>query len=173
MRMPATRIGLAALLVMAAACRPTPEDSASPATGAAGAATFSAADEAAVRAVDSAFAAASRAGDGAAVGALYASDATLMPPGDSSRHGAGITTYWSGVFSAYSFPVSLTSVSVEGSGDLAISTGTYRVVMTPKAAGARPLPLDNGKYLGVLKRQADGSWKYIYDTWNSDTPPTP
>jgi ketosteroid isomerase-like protein len=43
--------------------------------------------------------------------------------------------------------------------------------MTPKAAGAKPLPVDNGKYLGVLKKQADGSWKYLFDTWNSDAPP--
>jgi uncharacterized protein (TIGR02246 family) len=122
--------------------------------------------------VDSAFAAGSAAGDGAAVAALYASDATLMPPGDSSWHGAaGIATYWSGLFSAYSFPVSLTPAPIVGSGDLAIASGTYSVVMTPKAAGAKPLPVDNGKYLGVLKKQADGSWKYLFDTWNSDAPP--
>ncbi|HET9150799.1 MAG TPA: DUF4440 domain-containing protein [Gemmatimonadales bacterium] len=164
-----TRAGLAAMLVLGAACQPAPPKASTVAAPAA----LSAADQAAIRAVDSAFAAAANAGDGAAVGALYASDATLMPPGDSSRHGANIATYWSGLFSAYSFPVSLHPVAVEGSGDMAIATGTYSVVMTPKAAGAKPMPVDNGKYLGVLKKQADGSWKYLYDTWNSDTPSAP
>lgn len=166
-----TRVGLAALLMLGVACQSAPKTPSSD-TGSAAPAGFSAADEAAVRAVDSAFAAGSAAGDGAVVGALYASDATLMPPGDSSRHGtAAIATYWSGLFSAYSFPVSLTPAPIVGSGDLAIASGTYSVVMTPKAAGAKPLPVDNGKYLGVLKKQADGSWKYLFDTWNSDAPP--
>jgi len=31
--------------------------------------------------------------------------------------------------------------------------------LTPKKAGAKPLPTEEGKYIEVLKRQDDGSWK--------------
>lgn len=29
---------------------------------------------------------------------------------------------------------------------------------------------DRGKYLEVWKKQSDGTWKCIVDTWNSDLP---
>ena len=32
---------------------------------------------------------------------------------------------------------------------------------------------DKGKYLTVWKKQADGSWKVLYDMFNSDLPTTP
>jgi ketosteroid isomerase-like protein len=30
--------------------------------------------------------------------------------------------------------------------------------------------IDKGKYLVVMKRQVDGSWKVAVDIWNSDLP---
>lgn len=57
-----------------------------------------------------------------------------------------------------------------GSWDLAYSVGTYRVTLTPRKAGAKPLPTDEGKFLEVLKKQADGSWKIVYDMWSSNAP---
>jgi ketosteroid isomerase-like protein len=30
--------------------------------------------------------------------------------------------------------------------------------------------LERGKYLSVWKKQSDGSWKCVADTWNSDLP---
>jgi hypothetical protein len=32
--------------------------------------------------------------------------------------------------------------------------------------------LDKGKYLTVWKKQADGSWKVLFDMFNSDLPPS-
>ena len=62
-------------------------------------------------------------------------------------------------------------MTVEGSGDLATATGTYTMTLTPKKAGAKPLPTEDGKYLEVLKRQDDGSWRLVYDMWNFNAPP--
>jgi len=42
--------------------------------------------------------------------------------------------------------------------------------MTPKAGG-KTIKLD-GKYLTILERQADGSWKIAIDCFNSNVPPT-
>jgi ketosteroid isomerase-like protein len=38
-------------------------------------------------------------------------------------------------------------------------------------AGAKPLPVEEGKYIEVLKEQADGSWKIAYDIWSQKSPP--
>jgi len=165
------RLGLSALLVLSAACQSTTSKAPGTEAGSAAPAGLSAADEAAVRSADSAFARAATAGDGAAVGAMYAPDATIMPPADSSRHGPAVAEYWNGFLSAFTVSLTLNTTAVDGRGDLAFATGTYTLAATPKQAGAKPLPTDNGKYLEVMKKQPDGSWKIIYDMWNASTPP--
>ncbi len=165
------RFGLAALLVLSAACQSSPSRAPDTEAGSAAAAGLSATDEAAVRSADSAFARAATAGDGAAVGALYAPDATILPPADSARHGPAVTEYWSGFLSAFTVSLTLNTTAVDGRGDLAFATGSYTLAATPKQAGAKPMPTENGKYLEVMKKQADGSWRIIYDMWNANTPP--
>lgn len=60
-------------------------------------------------------------------------------------------------------------VEVEVAGDLAIIWTNYTVTLTPKDDGE---PFEsNGKWLKVLKRQSDGSWKFFRNIWNSDNPP--
>ena len=54
---------------------------------------------------------------------------------------------------------------------MAYSVGTYRLTLTPKKAGAKALPTEEGKYLEVLKKQADGSWKILHDMWSPNAPP--
>lgn len=166
-----TRAGLAALLVMGAACQPTPAKAPSTGMSEPPSAALSAAGQAAAWAVDSAWARAANAGDGAAVAALYTADATVMPPSDSSRHGPGVAAYWTGFFQQASVRIALNTASVEGRGDLAVVAGNYDLAMTPKTAGAKPLPVEHGKYLEVLQKQPDGSWKIARDIWNTDTPP--
>ena len=159
-----TRFGLAALLVWGAACQPAPKTETAPAG-------LSAQDEAAVRAVDAEWARAASAGDGNAVAALYATDATVLPPMEPIRQGEAAKKYWVDFTNSFSGPIELTTTAVEGRGDLAYGVGTYRLTLTPKKAGAKPLPTEEGKYIEVLKKQADGSWKIIYDIWNTNAPP--
>jgi uncharacterized protein (TIGR02246 family) len=53
-------------------------------------------------------------------------------------------------------------------GDMVYSQGTYTMTMTnPKT---KKLITDKGKYLTVYTKQADGSWKAVADTFNSDSP---
>jgi ketosteroid isomerase-like protein len=59
------------------------------------------------------------------------------------------------------FSTEVLKVEVARSGDLAWCTGTYTF--------ANPA-LDKGKYVDVWKKQADGSWKVVITTFNSDLP---
>ncbi|MGA7558938.1 MAG: SgcJ/EcaC family oxidoreductase [Terriglobales bacterium] len=53
-------------------------------------------------------------------------------------------------------------------GDMVYSEGTYTMTMTnPKT---KKTMTDKGKYLTVYTKQADGSWKAVSDTYNSDSP---
>jgi len=53
-------------------------------------------------------------------------------------------------------------------GDMVYSQGTYTMNLTdPKT---KKLMTDKGKYLTVFTKQADGSWKAVADTFNSDSP---
>lgn len=168
-----TRFGLAALLVWSAACQRAPKTETATTGGesVAAAAGLSAQDEEAVRAVDAEWSRAATAGDGNAIAALYATDATVLPPMESLRQGEAAKKYWVDFTNGFSGPIELTTTAMEGRGDLAYAVGTYRMTLTPKEAGAKPLPTEEGKYIEVLKKQADGSWKIIYDIWNANTPP--
>lgn len=52
-------------------------------------------------------------------------------------------------------------------GDLGYGTGTYSLTM--KDAAGKVIS-DHGKLLCVWKKLADGKWKAVADTWNSDLP---
>jgi uncharacterized protein (TIGR02246 family) len=175
-----TRFGVAALLVLGSACQPgakrdtvatRAETVTTRGESAAMPANLSAEDEAAIRAVDAAWAEAASAGDANAVAALYTSDATVLPPMEPMRQGEAAKKYWIDVTNTFSGPTALTPTAVGGRGDLAYSVGTYRSTLTPKKVGAKPLPTEEGKYLELLKKQADGSWKIAYDMWSPDAPP--
>ena len=162
-----TRLGLSALLLLALACKPTKTETAAIGVESTAApANLSPDDEAAIRAIDAAWARGATAGDGNAVAALYTADATLLPPGEESYKGDAAKKYWTDFFGSYAGPTELSTSSIEGRGDLAIAVGTYKMTMTEKKPGAKALPTEDGKYIEVLKRQSDGSWKLFYDIWN-------
>jgi uncharacterized protein (TIGR02246 family) len=127
-------------------------------------------DKTSIRAVDEAWASAAKAGNGEAIAALYASDAVLLPPGEPMVKGDGAKKYWVDFANGFSGPTELNTMAIEGSGDLATAIGTYKMSLTPKKAGAKPLPTEEGKYLEVLKRQDDGSWRLVYDMWSQNAP---
>jgi len=134
-------------------------------------AALSEADLAAIRSTDSAFAAAATAGNLDALVAVYASDAALLPPNLPPQKGRpAIRSFWGGFLNAYTVRFELSSDTVEGRGDLAYNVGRYRFTAVPKAK-ADPGVADEGKFLEVLKKQSDGSWKYIVDMYSSNLAP--
>jgi uncharacterized protein (TIGR02246 family) len=61
-----------------------------------------------------------------------------------------------------------TKVVASKGGDMVYTQGTYTMTMTnPKTK--KPMT-DKGKFLTVYGKQADGTWKAVADTYNSDSP---
>jgi ketosteroid isomerase-like protein len=146
------------------ACRP--KDGASSASDAPTA--ISPADEVKIRSADSAFMAAANAADVAGILAVYSSDAALLAPNLPPQKGHdAIKAFWGGLLEAYTVRFEVASDTIEGRGDLAYNRGHYRFTAVPKAKGA-PGVADEGKFVEILKKQPDGSWKYILDMYSSN-----
>jgi uncharacterized protein (TIGR02246 family) len=76
---------------------------------------------------------------------------------------------WKTSFARSGFALSGEPVKVEVSrgGDLAYVQGTYS--LTVNDAAGKPIP-DQGKYIVIYKKQADGNWRIVVDIPNSDLP---
>jgi len=168
-RAPTAMLQLAVAVVLASACRPAPREGL-PAGADAALAPLSAADQAAIRATDTAFATAAGAGDVTRLAAMYLADASLMPPNAAAIQGRdGIQKFWGAFLDPYRLNITVTAEEIEGHGDLAYARGRYTLDLTPKAQGAAPVH-DEGKFLEILRRQPDGTWRYAVDMYSSDLP---
>jgi uncharacterized protein (TIGR02246 family) len=127
--------------------------------------------EEAIRDVAKSFVTAANAKDAARIGALYAEDAVLMPPNQEMVRGrAAIQAFWQKILDGGAKDLSLTTMHVAVSGDVAYEAGTYQFTLA--APGAQPVT-DRGKYVVGLRREADGKWRMAYDVFNSDLPCPP
>jgi ketosteroid isomerase-like protein len=127
---------------------------------------------AAVQAVKDADAAALKAAqalDANGTVSYYSDDAMVMPPNAPAiTDRASAQKAWAAML-VPGAKVSWATNRVESaaSGDIVYEQGTYSVTMPgPDGKWVN----DTGKYLGVWKKQADGSWKEVEDMWNSDLP---
>jgi|SRR5688572_3103452 len=101
---------------------------------------------------------------------FYSDDALVMPSNSPVLRGkAAARAMWQSMFSMPGFGGGwkATKVEVAESGDLAYITGNYEINETD--ASGKP-KTDKGKYLAVMKKQADGSWKCVADMFNTDLP---
>lgn len=120
--------------------------------------------------IEDRIAAAFKAGDAAGVGAEYTEDAILMGPGRPALVGRqAIEAHYQKSFNFVDFELSNHIEEAEISGEMAYIRGVHRTRMTLKKGGVSRQ--STGKYLVVLKRQADGSWKFFRDAFNSDEKP--
>ena len=102
---------------------------------------------------------------------LWADDGIRMAPDAPAVIGKEqIREAMKPVFDQMTLYVTIGIKEVRVAGDWAFSRGTGTLSMTPKAGG-KTIKLD-GKYLTILERQADGSWKIAIDCFNSNVPPT-
>jgi uncharacterized protein (TIGR02246 family) len=103
-------------------------------------------------------------GDAAGCAAFFSEDVVLMAPDQPMTRGrkAFEETYRSRMEQSTGGTHSNELVEYGVDGDLAYQIGTYAVTGTNAP--------EQGKFLNILKRQADGTWKVAVSIFNSDGP---
>ncbi len=103
-------------------------------------------------------------GDAAGCAAFFTDDVMLLPPDQPMIRGkkAFVEAYQSRMKenSGGTHSNALVEYGVEG--DLAYQVGTFAITDTD--------PPEQGKFVNILKRQPDGSWKVSVSIFNSDKP---
>ena len=127
-------------------------------------------DERAIRAADAAGLKAAQAKDVNGATANYADDAVWLPPNSSIANGKeAIRAGWSKLLGipGLSIDWNITKFEISREGDFAYTLYAYK--MTVSGANGKPV-MDRGKDMAVWKKQPDGHWKIVADTFNSDLP---
>lgn len=156
------RVWLVLPLMCSFSCSPAVEDAAREELGME--------DEAAIRALTTSFDAATSARDIDAMMSRYAEGAARMDPNVPTLIGRdAIRVAFVEGWEANNPVVANELVDFRISGDLAVSRGTWTATIRP-ASGEEPYE-DQGKWAAAAERQADGSWKSIWEIWSSDLPP--
>jgi len=130
-------------------------------------------EAAAIQALDEQWSATAAKNDLEGTVAFYADDAVLLPPNAPiARDRKSIRESWAGLLgpnTAVAWKVS--KVEVAKSGELGYLYGTYSLTIRDPKGG--PPVSDTGKLVEIWKKQADGTWKCIVDTYNSDLTAAP
>lgn len=147
---------LLALGIVAVACSPKSGSSVSASTTATATLSDAALDSA--KAVDAAWAAGMNAKDTAAVLAVYADDAKFLPPDAPIMDKAGAHRVLAGFIAGGASDFVLSPAVAYGNGDLAYMVGTA----TFKMGGAS----ETVKYTDIVRRGADGKWRYVVDMFS-------
>lgn len=101
---------------------------------------------------------------------LWADDGIQMPPDNPAVVGKeNIKAGLQSSFHLYNWNMTINGEEVRVAGNWAFARGNYTYTLTPKEEGKTIN--GNGKYLSILAKQADGSWKFARDCFNSNVPP--
>jgi uncharacterized protein (TIGR02246 family) len=99
----------------------------------------------------------------------WVDDGIQMPPGEPAVVGKpNILARNSAAFAPFDVSMSITNQEVVAAGEWAYARGVYEATLTPKAGG-EDIPVD-GKYMTILQKQPDGTWKIYRDIFNSNVP---
>jgi len=104
----------------------------------------------------------------------WADHGVQMPPDALARVGKEqIRAHMKSVFDEMNMEVTTLSFEdVKVYGDLGYTRCNYRLVVTPKSSEEVDYAPPDGKTLTLYERQSDGSWKIVYDCYNSSPSPT-
>jgi len=102
---------------------------------------------------------------------LWAEDAVLMNQDTPAIFGKEqIRAHYRILFEQFNIAVAIYGeTEVQVSGDLAFSRGTGTMSLTPKGEG--PKTFADAKWIDILKKQADGTWKVYCDCVTNNAPP--
>jgi uncharacterized protein (TIGR02246 family) len=128
-----------------------------------------AADLKAINALRSQFASAYSSGDAAAAAACYADDAIMMPPNQTAVEGRqNIRSMFEAFFKEGKAKIVHAALRTQVAGEWAFECGDFAITTTPNSG--KPVE-QSMKYLVILKRQPDASWK-VYRDISNNNPPT-
>ena len=104
---------------------------------------------------------------------LWADDGVQMPPDTPARMGKEqIREAMKPAFDQMNLDIAIHDIKeAKVYGDLGLTVCTYTLKMTPKAGGETINAMPDGKALTLYERQSDGSWRIVYDCFNSNVPP--
>ena len=101
------------------------------------------------------------------IGDVYTDDIVSMPPHETAVSGKQNVAAFHNEPGPTVESFNLNTQEIEGAGSLAYARGTWSFAGTLNDS----IPIkDNGKFMVILKKQADNSWKTSRETWNSDLP---
>lgn len=150
-----TKLGVVMLCALASACTATSSDSETEAEALAAIAEF-----------NRQYLAAINTGDLAALEALTTDDHMMISSGGPPLAGkAALVSTMRAAFESFDIEETWAPEETVVSGDLAYQRGTFVVVTTP-VAGGDPLRVE-GNFLRIYRRQPDGRWLMVRDTFNS------
>jgi uncharacterized protein (TIGR02246 family) len=147
---------LVAVLALAGACAPKADNPA---------------DVQAIKDMVTAYGKAASAGDAAAiVSPFYTDDVIRLEPNMAMEKGKDtVLAGWKSFLDQYKVDEQDVAEDVRVRGDLAVARGTFVSKATPKTPGGAVMD-DQGKFIAVFRREADGTWKCFTDIWNTDRP---
>jgi uncharacterized protein (TIGR02246 family) len=130
------------------------------------------ADIAAIKDIQSQYCVAMETGDLELWLSTHADDMVKMGPDAPATYGKEeLRASTKPLFDNFIIEMDFNCEEIQVNGDWAFARGTFTATMTPKAGG-EPLYMD-AKTISILKRQADGSWKFTRNCFNSNVPPAP
>jgi len=154
------RMILPLMLVVAVACQPATVEQQ---------ATTAGPDVEAIRALLAQTVTAYNAADVEAAMALYADDVLSMPPTDAAMGKADVRGMMEAFLGENDLQFTAQADEILVAGDVGVLLVSYDENWTPKGEGEPGA--QHGKWLIVLRKQADGSWKAWRDMWTSVSPP--
>lgn len=98
---------------------------------------------------------------------LFTPDAIRFPPNQAPILGRVAMLAWLEAFPSIQ-QFTITADEIVGCDDLAFVSGTYD--MTVDGGPGTPPQVDRGHYLGLMRKQADGSWLWSTDMAVSELP---
>ena len=104
---------------------------------------------------------------------LWADEGVQMPPDAPVRVGKEkIREEMKPAFDQMNLKGEITSIEeARVYGDFGLTRCEYWIKGTPKVGGETVDVMKSGKALTLYERQSDGSWKIVYDCFNSNVPP--
>ena len=102
---------------------------------------------------------------------VWADDSTRMEPDTPAITGIEhVRAHFKVPFEQFTYECGVYGDSdMQISGDLAFYRGNYTLALTPRDGG--PTTQFDGKWVDILKKQPDGSWKVYIDSVSDNAPP--